>query len=402
MAEPPLKIGYCLSLTGPLASNGKTARLAHQIWESDVNRRGGLLGRSVQMICIDDQTNPKLVADIYKRLLDEEKVDLVIGGYGDNSVAPAMPLIIERGRYLVALMALAVNATIAYPSYFVMIPTGPRPNEALTDGFFSLAASQRPKPQSMAILAADAPFSRNPVAGAKRHAGKHGFRVVFEREYPLATTDFEPLIRGLLPIDPDILFICSYLNDSAGLLRAIDKVGLEPRMVGGAMIGPQNGSIKTSLGPLLNGVVNYEYWLPTPKMMFAGVAELVAEYQSRAEAAGADPLGHYVAPQAYAQMQVVEQAVTAAQSIDDAKLAQLTRDHTFKTVVGDVKFGEDGGWSEPRVLEVQYQGIEGSDLLQFKDVRTQTVVSPANLASGSLIYPYAKAKRHAILEKSAS
>src|ERR1700692_2833453 len=141
MSEQPIKIGYCLSLTGPLASTGKT-------------------GRPVRMTCVNDETNPKRVAEIYRKLLDEEKVDLVIGGYGDNSVAPAMPLIVERKRYLVALMALAVNASFAYENYFVMIPTGPRPTEALTEGFFALAAEQFPKPQTMAILAADAPFSK--------------------------------------------------------------------------------------------------------------------------------------------------------------------------------------------------------------------------------------------------
>ena len=154
MSGQPIRIGYCLSLTGPLASNGKTARLAHQIWEANINQKGGLLGRKVEMICIDDQTNPKLVLDIYKRLLDDEKVDLIVGGYGDNSVSPAMPLIIERNRYLVALMALAVNASFGYANYFVMIPTGPQPNEALTEGFFSLAASQTPKPESTALSSA--------------------------------------------------------------------------------------------------------------------------------------------------------------------------------------------------------------------------------------------------------
>jgi branched-chain amino acid transport system substrate-binding protein len=114
MSGQPIRIGYCLSLTGPLASNGKTARLAHKIWEANINQKGGLLGRKVEMICIDDQTNPKLVSDIYKRLLDDEKVDLVVGEYGDSSVSPAMPLIIERNRYLVALMALAVNASFGY------------------------------------------------------------------------------------------------------------------------------------------------------------------------------------------------------------------------------------------------------------------------------------------------
>jgi branched-chain amino acid transport system substrate-binding protein len=393
MSEPPIRIGYCLSLTGPLASNGKTARLAHQIWEDNVNRKGGLLGRTVQMVCIDDETNPKLVPDIYRRLLDNEKVDLLIGGYGDNSVAPAMPLIIERNRYLIALMALAVNASFGYPNYFVMIPTGPSPSEALTEGFFDLAAEQSPKPESVAILAADAPFSKAPVQGAKAHAEKHGFKVVSDARYPLSATDLAPFIRELKPINPDILFLCSYLNDSAALLRAIDEVGLEPKMVGGAMIGPQNGSIKAQLGPLLNGLVNYEYWLPVQKMMFPGVSEMMAKYQSLAKNAGADPLGYYVAPQAYAQMQIVEQAIAGTGSLDDAKLAQFTRDASFKTVVGDVKFGKGGGWSEARVLEVQYQSIKGADLSEFKDAKTQAVVWPPSLASGALIYPYAEAKR---------
>jgi len=394
MSEAPIRIGYCLSLTGPLASNGKTARLAHQIWEQDVNRKGGLLGRKVEMVCIDDETNPKLVPDIYKRLLDDTKVDLLVGGYGDNSVGPAMPLVMERKRYLVALMALAVNASLNYPNYFVMIPTGPQPTEALTEGFFSLAAKQSPKPVSMAILAADAPFSKGPVQGAKALADRHGFKVVSESGYPLSATDLAPFIRALKPINPDILFLCSYLNDSAALLRAIDEVGLQPKIVGGAMIGPQNGAIKAQLGPLLNGLVNYEYWLPVPKMMYPGVAELIAKYQSLAQGAGADPLGYYVAPQAYAQMQIVEQAVAGTDSLDDAKLAQFTRDGSFKTVVGDVKFGKGGGWSEARVLQVQYQNIKGADLSEFKDARTQAVVWPPSLASGALIYPYAQAKQN--------
>src|SRR5258706_14570129 len=110
-------------------------------------------------------------------------------------------------------------------------------------------------------------------------------------------------------------------------------------MVGGAMIGPQNGSVKASLGPLLNGVVNYEYWLPVPKMMFPGIAEVISEYQSRAEGAGADPLGDYVAPQAYAQTQIIEQAIARTRSLDDEKLARFTRRHTFKTLLGDVELG---------------------------------------------------------------
>src|ERR1700690_2811423 len=170
MSARPITIGYCLSLTGPLASNGWAARLAHQIWEQDVNRIGGLLGRPVQMICVDDETDQAKVPGIYKQLLDDENVELVIGGYGDNSVAPAMPVGIERNRYFVTLMALASNTSHNYANFFVMIPTGPHPNEGLTEGFFELPMTQLPNAETMAIRTADALFAKSPVAGGKRLA----------------------------------------------------------------------------------------------------------------------------------------------------------------------------------------------------------------------------------------
>ena len=99
MGEKSIKIGYSLSLSGILAPNGKTVFLAHKLWEEDINNKGGLLGRPVRLVCMDDQTNPNLVPEIYRKLLREAKVDLVIGGYGDNSIKPAMPLVIENKRF---------------------------------------------------------------------------------------------------------------------------------------------------------------------------------------------------------------------------------------------------------------------------------------------------------------
>jgi branched-chain amino acid transport system substrate-binding protein len=393
MAERPLKIGYCLSLTGPLASNGKTARLAHQIWQEHVNTNGGLLGRPVELVCLDDQTNPKLVADLYQRLLDVEKVDVVVGGYGDNSVAPAMPLIMERQRFFLGLMALAVNAKFNYSQYFVMIPTGPHPTLALTEGFFEVAGQQSPRPETVAILVADAPFSQGPTQGAKEHLARHGMRVVFEEKYPLSTTDFTPYMDDLKRINPDVLFLCSYINDSIGLVKAMNTAGLSPKLVGGAMIGPQNGVVKAELGKLLNGLVNYEYWLPVPSLINPQIQSLIGTYQSRAEQAGADPLGYYVAPLAYAQMQVLEQAVRAVGSTDDAALSDYTRQTTFETVVGKVTFGEGGGWADPRVLTVQFRDIKSNNISEFKKPNTEAVVFPPGAASASLIYPYERAKR---------
>jgi branched-chain amino acid transport system substrate-binding protein len=388
----PIRIGYCLSLTGPVAENTRSARLAHQLWEEDINRKGGLLGRPVTLICHDDQGDASQVPGIYKRLLDEEKVDLLLGGYGTNTLKASLPIVMERNRMLIGLMGLGVNGDLHYQNYFAMIPTGPDPNAALTEGFFELAAAQSPKPLTVALLTADAVFSRNPVLGAKENAAKYGMKIIHEQTYPLSTTDFGTIIEQLKEHNADILFLCSYLNDSKNLVRAIHNSNYRPKMVGGAMIGPQSATVKTELGPLLNGFVNYEYWMPVPKMDFPGVAEVLERYQERAASEKVDELGFYVAPLAYAQLQVLEQAVRATGTLDDALLSRYCRDHSFETVMGLISFGKGGEWVEPRVVQVQFQHVEHGKIDTFRDSKVQVVVSPENYASGKLIYPYDPAK----------
>ncbi|WP_457151297.1 amino acid ABC transporter substrate-binding protein [Mesorhizobium sp. P5_C1] len=391
MSAAPIRIGYCLSLTGPLAGNSRSAQLAHDIWREDTNRRGGLLGRPVELVCHDDHGDASLVPGLYKRMMDDDKVDLVIGGYGTNTVLPAMPLIIERQRFFVGLMGLGVNA-LAYPNYFAMIPTGPDPNAALTEGFFALAAQQRPRPATVALLSADAEFSRNPILGAKANADKYDFSIVHEATYPLTTTDFKPVLDAVAKSGCDLLFLCSYLQDSIDLVRAIHAHRFRPKMVGAGMIGPQNTAVKTALGLLLNGFVNYEYWVPVSRMMFPGVQEFLDTYQARAGDAGVDLLGHYMAPLAFAQMQVVAQAIEATGGFDDTALSAYTREAIFDTVMGAVRFGVNGEWARPRVLQVQFQGISGHEASQFRNGSRQIVVSPPDFASGELIFPYAQAR----------
>jgi branched-chain amino acid transport system substrate-binding protein len=339
----PIRIGYCLSLTGPLAGNSRSARLAHDIWREDVNSRGGLLGRPVELVCYDDRADASRVPCLYQRLMDEDKVDLVIGGYGTNTVLPAMSVIMERQRFFVGLMGLGVNNALAYPNYFAMIPTGPDPNAALTEGFFALAAEQKPRPATVALVSADAEFSRNPILGANANAEKYGFRIVHEASYRLTTEDFAPVIDSVAESGCDLLFLCSYLEDSIGLVRAIHAHPFRPKMVGASMIGPQNTAVKTTLGPLLNGFVNYEYWEPVPKMMFPGVQRFLNAYQARAGAASVDLLGHYVPPLAYAQMQVVAQAVEGTGSFDDTLLSTFTSEAVFNTGYGRRQIRQERG-----------------------------------------------------------
>src|SRR5437763_13063407 len=375
--KEPIKIGYSMALTGGLAPNGKSALLAQKIWEEDINGKGGLLGRPVKLIYYDDKSSPAEVPSIYTKLLDVDKVNLIIGPYATAQIAPAMPIVIQRKKTFVALLGLAVNTEFNYPNYFVMIPSGPDAKPAFTKGFFDVAMAQDPKPQTVAIVSADQEFSRNAADGARENAQKAGLKIVYDQTYPPSTTDFAPIVRAIQATNPDILNINSYPPDSVGMVRAINEIGFKPKMIGGGMVGLQATAIKTQLGPLLNGFTNYDFWLPVPTMQFPGVDDLMKRYQARAAAEGVDPLGYYMAPQAYAQMQVLQQAVEATKSLDDDKLADHIRSNTFKTVLGDVKFGKGGEWAQSRVLQVQFQNIKSNDVSQFKDISSQVVISPA-------------------------
>ena len=388
----PIKIGFSMALTGGLAPNGKSALLAQKIWEEDVNARGGLLGRPVKLVYYDDQSNPMTVPGIYVKLLDVDKVDLVIGGYGTAMLAPAMPIVIQKKKTFIGLLGSAVNTEFNYPNYFAMIPSGPEAKSALTKGFFDVAMAQNPKPQTVAIVAADQEFSRNAADGARENAKAAGLKVVYDKNYPPSTTDFATIVRAVHASNADIVVVCSYPADSVGIVRAVNEINYRPKMIGGAMVGPQATAIKTMLGPLLNGFTNYDFWLPVPKMDVAGVADLIKKYQARAHAEGVDPLGYYMAPWAYAQLQVLQQAVEATKSLDDSKLGDHIRATRLKTVVGEVKFGKGGEWAQSRVLQVQFQNVKGNGVAQFKDISTQVVVAPSEYVSGKLIYPYENAK----------
>jgi branched-chain amino acid transport system substrate-binding protein len=391
-SPPPIKIGYSMALTGGLAPNGRSALLAQKIWEEDVNAKGGLLGRPVKLIYYDDQSNPATVPGIYTKLLDIDKVDLLIGPYATAQIAPAMPIVIQRNKLFIGLLGLAVNSEFDYPNYFVMIPSGPDPKPSFTKGFFDIAMAQAPKPQTVAIVAADQEFSRNASDGARENAKKAGLKIVYDKTYPPSTTDFAPIVRAVAATNPDLLVICSYPPDSVGLVRSINEIGFKPKMVGGGMVGLQATALKAQLGAALNGFVNFDFWLPVPKMDFPGVDALIKKYQARAQAEGVDALGYYMAPWGYAQLQVMAQAIEATKSIDDKKLADFIRTNSFKTVLGDVKFGKGGEWAQSRVLQVQFHDVKGNDVEQFRAMGTQTVLTPSEYNSGSVIYPYEKAK----------
>jgi branched-chain amino acid transport system substrate-binding protein len=242
---------------------------------------------------------------------------------------------------------------------------GPNPAETFSKGYFDLVTAESPKPKTLAILAADAEFSRNASIGARANAKAAGLEIVYDKTYPPSTIDFTPIVRAVQAAEPDIVYVASYPPDTVGILRAVDEIGLKTKMLGGAFVGLPSAALKTQLGPAMNGVVNVE---------------------------GIDPLGYFLPPFAYGELQILGTAIEATKSLDDGVLADYMHSHSFRTIVGDIAFGADGEWTEGRPIWVQYHGIKGHDVDQFRgpDPATMSILAPETYKTGTMVYPYTK------------
>jgi branched-chain amino acid transport system substrate-binding protein len=392
LAAEPIKLGFSESLTGGLAVNGRQMLLTAQIWAADVNAKGGLLGRPVELVYYDDQSNPGLVPAIYTKLLNVDNVDLLFAS-GTNISSAAMPTIVEHGKLIMDTLALAVNEHFKYPRFFQTMPYGPDGKDAISRGFFEAAMSMDPRPESIALIGADAEFSKSALEGAHRHARRLGLRILHEAHYPPATVDYAPILRVIKAANADVVFVASYPTDTAGILRSVHEIGLNAKLFGGAMVGLQYSGLKAQFGEQLNNLVGYELYVHEPTMHFPGIDEFLEKYRLRAEQAGLDPLGYYVPPFTYATLDILAKAVTAVGDIDPDKLANYIHSTTFKTLVGDITFGSDGEWAAPRILTIQYRDIKGPNLKQFTEPGHQVILYPPEFKTGTLIYPFSEASR---------
>lgn len=390
--QAPIKVGMSVAQTGPLAGGGMSALLALQMWRDDVNARGGLLGRKVELIAYDDQGTPAAAPAIYTKLLDVDKADLLISPYGTNPTAAVLPLIKQRNRMMMGHFAFSNNETIKHDRYFQIAPWG-RGADAWASAFIEPGKAIGAK--TIAFLAAENEFSQTLAGGARELAKREGLKIVYDQNYPGNTVEFSPMLRAIRAAKPDLVFVASYPADSAAIIRSVNEIGVgsDVKMFGGAMVGLHYASSMQALGPMLNGITNYAHYVPEPSVNFPGMEDFLKRYSTLATQKKIDPLGYYLAPFSYAAGEVLERAVTATKSLDDKVLADWIHNNEIKTIVGDIKFGPTGEWEKPRVLETQYQGVTGRDVEQFRQAGRQVVVFPPQYKSGELRYPFEKARK---------
>jgi len=388
-AAEPIKIGFSMSLSGGLASSGKANLLAQQIWQDKINAEGGLLGRQVQLVYYDDQSSATTIPGIYAKLLDVDKVDLLMGA-ATNLIVAAMPEIMQRQKLVMVLLALGSNDVFKYPRYFQTGAFGPDAKGVMARAFFEVAKTIAPRPKTVAMVGADAEFSNNALIGARAIAKQEGFDIVYDHTYPPNTTDYSPIVRALQATNPDFVFVASYPLDSVGIVRAANELGLKTQLFGGAMVGLQYASFLQQLAEKLDRVVNYHLYVPAPTMNFPGIVDFLKIYQARAPQQGTDPLGFYQPPFAYAAMQILEQAVKATGTLDDATLADYIHQSEFDTIVGKIRFDPKGEWAKPRLLMIQYQNVEGGNLDQYRKPGKAVILYPPEYKDGELQHPFAQ------------
>jgi branched-chain amino acid transport system substrate-binding protein len=386
--QGPVKIGMSMPQTGSLGAGGQAALVALRLWVDDVNQKGGLLGRKVELIAYDDQTNPANTPGIYTKLLDVDKVDLLIAPYGTVPTAPIMPLVKQRGLLLMGNFSFQVNHKVQHDMWFNNSPW----NDATSwsDGFFK--NGEKVGAKSIAFLAADQEFAQNLANGARELAKKAGIKAVYDQNYPPTTTDFSSPMRAIRAAKPDMVFVMSYPNDSVAIVRAVNEIGVGSgvKMFGGGMVGLQFTPNMVNLGSQLNGIVNYNSYVPG--MKFPGIEDFLARYAKRAAEAKVDPLGFYLPPFNYAIGQILEQATAATKSLDHKKLAAWLHQNEVKTIVGPIRWDKSGEWAKPRVVQAQFRGVADNNLDQWRQPGKQIVLYPDEYKSGDVIAPFEKAR----------
>jgi branched-chain amino acid transport system substrate-binding protein len=363
--EGPIRIGISLPLTGDFTEPGEGVKRGYELWAEVVNAGGGLLGREVELIIVDDASDPNKVVSDYERLITVENADLLFGPFSSLLVIPASevaekyemlfvqpagaaPEVFERGLEYLFYAAPAVADD--HGRYF-------------TDWLLNLSPSERPKTAAYAEM--DDPFAQATAEGIRKDLEAGGVKTVFKEIYPPEQSDFAPIAAKVADSGAEIVVGGTQYEDSVGLLRSLQEIGYQPQAVI-STTGPTIPTFKEALGDATEGVLAPVGW--SPQADFPTNQEFVQAYMEKyGEEPSEDPAN------AYTVGQVVAQAVEAIGSVEDqAALRDYIRENEFETVVGPLTFNERG---EPESAHM---------ILQWQKGRTEIVLPTEEQAEGGI------------------
>lgn len=366
-AKKPLRIGINTPMTGVFADSNKPTMWADQLWEQEINARGGLLGRKVEMNFVDNKSNPDDADAIYQRMLDD-KDDFIFENAGSLIVQRESTL--AEQHHMLFLAANGFARALYERGYKYLFYTGAAVSEDLNIGLYrllaSMPASTRPKTIGYVTLQNIAFTSM--TKGFQQLLKPLDLKTILDITYPPSLSDATPLVNNLQQNLPDVVAQTGLVNDTILFARAVAQQNLRPKLLAIGLTAGAQPNFLSAVGKVADGMVYASAWEPSLKA--TGNRHFVAAYE---KAHGFPPI--YNAAQGYARWQIFEQAVKATKSFNQDVLRKYLLSHTFHTVVGTITYNAHG-----------YAKATDTIVTQFQNGK-RVIVWPRNQANGKFIYP---------------
>ena len=361
-AQTPIKIGASMSVTGTYAKPGSYQKEGYDVCIDELNGKGGLLGRKVELVIYDDQSQPATAVKLYEKLITEDKVDAVMGPYS-SAVSEAVANVTEKyKKVMVAPLAATTSIFKKGRKYIFMVIT---PAENYLDGLIDMAAKRGLK--TVAIINEDTLFPKASAAGTAEAAKKRGMQVVMQEAYPKGNTDFSALLVKIKAANPDVIAAGTYFDDAVAITRQMKELNVNPKMFGLTVGGdlPEFYDLLKQNAEYIYGSTQWDESLPYP-----GQKEFLAAYTKKFKH---EPSYHAAA--GYAGCLIYGEAVKRAGTLDADRVREQLLKMEIKTAFGDYKVEADG-------FQVAHKMV----MLQWQDGK-RVVVWPDELASGKMRYP---------------
>jgi branched-chain amino acid transport system substrate-binding protein len=363
-AQGPIRIGASLSLTGTYAKLGKNQHEGYQLCIKDLNAKGGLLGRKLDLVVYDDQSMPATAVRLYEKLITEDKVDAVMGPYSSPVTEASANVTEKYKKVMVAPLAATTSIFKKTPrrQYIFMVIS---PAEVYLEGLVDMAAKRSLK--TVAVVNEDTLFSKAAAAGAVELAKKKGMQVVYTEAYPKGNTDFSALLTKVKATNPDVIAAATYFDDAVALTRQMKELNVNPKMYGVTVGGdlPEFYDILKQNAEHIYGATQWEPTLPYP-----GNQEFFEAYKKDFNH---EPSYHSAA--GYAGCVIYAEAVKRAGSLDADKVREQLLKLEMKTMFGDYKVDQDGFQVAHKMVTFQWQGEK------------KVTVWPDDLAKGKPRFP---------------
>ncbi|MGE5146230.1 MAG: amino acid ABC transporter substrate-binding protein, partial [Candidatus Eiseniibacteriota bacterium] len=362
----PIKVGGTLALTGPLAATAMVHKIVGEMYVEDLNKRGGLLGRKVEWVLLDDQSKPDLARTLYEKLITVDKVDLLIGPYATGAILSAMSVAERHGKMLVH-HTFGIPGLAKYDMQFASWATGPEPEKTVPNTMFDAFDASGHAPKTVAIVTSKFPSVHFLAVGARDVAKKRGLKEALYLEFEFGSKDFGPIAARVKDANPDLLWMGAIGLEGNLLLDAMKKIGYSPK--NHFYLYPAPGPL--ALSPEAKNALSVTLFEAQPPLTDAPVAAaFVKEYETRAKSAGLPYTAADVqAAASYSAWQIIDAAVTNTKSLDDKTMSAWLKTHTVDAVVGKLRFNGPHNY--------------GDDLTKIKQVQNGrwTIVWPKQYAA---------------------